>query len=72
MRSDRRSDSDIDIAVVFEDYQDSMEMQLALMRLRRSFDSRIEPHPFRMRDFHVADPMVYEIVTYGQEISNIA
>ncbi len=66
------ADSDIDIAVVFEDYTDSMEMQLELMRLRRKVDSRIEPHPFRIRDFHASNPIVHEIVTYGQEISHVA
>jgi hypothetical protein len=42
------------------------------MRLRRKVDSRIEPHPFKMEDFNVSDPMVYEIVTYGQEIGHVA
>ncbi len=63
------NDSDIDIAVVFDDYQGSMEMQLALMRLGRKVDSRIEPHPFRMQDFNTTNPIVQEIVTYGQEIN---
>ena len=65
-------DSDIDIAVVFDDYQDSTDMQLELMQLRRSVDSRIEPHPFRIKDFDEANPLVHEIIAYGQEISNVA
>jgi predicted nucleotidyltransferase len=61
-------DSDIDIAVVFDDFTDIDEMQLNLMRLRRKIDSRIEPHPFRVRDFNLSDPIAYEIMKYGKEI----
>jgi len=61
-------DSDIDIAVVFKDYASAMDMQLELMRLRRKIDSRIEPHPFREREFELSNPLVSEIVKHGQEI----
>lgn len=61
-------DSDIDIAVVFKDYSNSMDMQLELMRLRRKIDSRIEPHPFRESDFDLSNPIVNEIIKYGKEI----
>jgi predicted nucleotidyltransferase len=61
-------DSDIDIAVIFKDYNNLIDMQLELMRLRRKIDSRIEPHPFRERDFDISNPLVNEIVKYGQEI----
>jgi predicted nucleotidyltransferase len=64
-------DSDIDIAVVFEDYDSKDEMQLNLMRLRRKIDSRIEPHPFRERDFILSNPIAFEILKYGHEIVNI-
>jgi predicted nucleotidyltransferase len=65
--------SDIDIAVVFKDYGNLIEMQLELMRLRRKIDSRIEPHPFRESDFNISNPLVNEIIKYGQEIrSNVA
>lgn len=66
-------DSDIDIAVVFKDYGNLMEMQLELMRLRRKIDSRIEPHPFRESEFEPSNPIVYEVLKYGQEINaNVA
>ena len=66
-------DSDIDIAVVFKDYNNLMDMQLELMRLRRKIDSRIEPHPFREIDFQLSNPIVKEILKYGKEINiNIA
>ena len=61
-------DSDIDIAVILKDYNNLMEVQLDLMRLRRKIDSRIEPHPFREKDFNITNPLVDEIVKYGQDI----
>jgi len=61
-------DSDIDIAVVLKDYNNLIDMQLELMRLRRKIDSRIEPHPFRESEFESSNPLVSEIIKYGQEI----
>jgi predicted nucleotidyltransferase len=61
-------DSDIDIAVILKDYNNLTETQLDLMRLRRKIDSRIEPHPFREKDFEISNPIVYEIIKYGQDI----
>lgn len=62
-------DSDIDIAVILKDYSSLVDIQLDLMRLRRKIDSRIEPHPFREKDFNITDPIVNEIVKYGQDIN---
>ena len=61
-------DSDIDIAVVMKDYTNLLDIQLDLMRLRRNIDSRIEPHPFRENEFNLTNPLVSEILKYGQEI----
>ena len=61
-------DSDIDIAVILKDFDNKMDVQLDLMRLRRKIDSRIEPHPFRQNEFELTNPMVSEIIKYGQEI----
>lgn len=58
-------DSDIDLAVVFKDLQDSFDMQVQLMKLRRNFDTRIEPHPFRDSDFNQANPLANEILNTG-------
>jgi uncharacterized protein len=66
-------DSDIDIAVILKDYNNLIDTQLELMRLRRNIDSRIEPHPFREKDFTLSNPVVNEILRYGQEIkTNVA
>ena len=65
--------SDIDIAVVLRDYSNLIDTQLDLMRLRRNIDSRIEPHPFRERDFVITNPIVNEIIKFGQDIKiNVA
>ena len=64
---------DSDIAIVFKDYGNLMDMQLELMRLRRKIDSRIEPHPFRESEFEPSNPIAYEVLKYGQEINaNVA
>ena len=61
-------DSDIDIAVIFLDYNNRMDRQVELMKLTRNIDSRIEPHPFRENEFNLSNPIVNEIVKYGEEI----
>ena len=68
VKGTQTKDSDIDIAIVFKDYTNVMEVQLDLMRLRRKIDSRIEPHPFREIEFNDSNPLVSEIVKYGQVI----
>jgi len=60
--------SDIDVAVVLEDFENVIDIQLELMKLRRKIDSRIEPHPFREQDFEQSNPLASEILKYGQEI----
>ena len=47
IKGNYHNDSDIDIAVIFDDFDNSINIQLELMRLRRKLDSRIEPHPFQ-------------------------
>jgi len=60
--------SDIDIAVIFSDYTNRLDMQLELLKLTRKVDTRIEPHPFLEKEFEISNPFVNEIITYGQEI----
>jgi len=43
-------------------------MQVELMKLRRRFDTRIEPHAFRESDFDVSIPLAREILTTGLEL----
>jgi|SRR3989338_576112 len=54
-------DSDIDIALVLTEYKDTIKELSNLMRLRRNFDLRIEPHPIVLKDFQDDNPLNREI-----------
>ena len=70
VKGTNREESDIDIAVILNDFDNYFTTQLELMRLRRKIDSRIEPHPFRVNDFNRDNPLVNEILEHGQRIEN--
>lgn len=62
-------DSDIDIAVVSDGFTgDLVEDRLMLMKMRRSVDYRIEPHPFMANEFNESDPMAQEVIRTGIQI----
>lgn len=62
-------DSDIDIAVVAEDFTgDLVEDTYMLMKIRRNVDYRIEPHPFTIQEFNENDPMAREVIRTGIRI----
>lgn len=62
-------ESDIDIAIVSDDFSgDIINDRLILMKLRRNIDTRIEPHPFLLKDFNLNNPFVSEIVKTGIRI----
>ena len=62
-------DSDIDIAVVADDFSgDLVEDTFKLMKIRRNVDNRIEPHPFSIEDFNEDDPMAKEVMRTGIRI----
>jgi len=67
-RDNARKDSDIDIAIVFSDYDNRLDRQVELMKLTRQIDTRIEPHPFREKEFDYSNPLVNEIVSHGMEV----
>ena len=48
---------------------DTFDMQVKLMKLRRKFDTRIEPHAFRESDFEISNPLANEILKTGLEIT---
>jgi len=54
-------DSDIDIALIMEGYRDNLKELSNLMRFRRNFDLRIEPHPLSKEDFEKSNPLAKEI-----------
>lgn len=62
-------DSDIDLAMVFDDVADTFDLQIQLMKIRRQYDSRIEPHVFRVADFDKSHPLAEEIISTGVDLS---
>lgn len=63
-------DSDIDIALIFDEYTgvDRFDLQAKLLALASKIDSRIEPHPLAKADFNMSNPLAYEILKTGKEI----
>jgi predicted nucleotidyltransferase len=62
-------DSDIDIAVVADDFSgDPVEDTFILMKIRRKVDLRIEPRPFNSRDFTKDNPLAHKIIENGLKI----
>ena len=69
-KNSQRSESDIDIALVFDNLSDSerFNMQVKLMLIASKIDSRIEPHPLSKQDMLSNDPFVMEIKRTGIEL----
>jgi predicted nucleotidyltransferase len=69
-RGNSNQDSDIDLAIVFKDLDDSkrFDVQVKLMLLASQIDTRIEPHPISHNDFYSGNPFVVEIKKTGFEI----
>ncbi|MFH7320146.1 nucleotidyltransferase domain-containing protein [Desulfurivibrio sp. D14AmB] len=64
-----QENSDIDLAVFWDrDEIDGFDEDVALMRLTRDVDLRIEPHSFSRKDFDNPDPFVREILATGQRL----
>ncbi|MFZ0612004.1 MAG: nucleotidyltransferase domain-containing protein [Desulfobacterales bacterium] len=63
------ADSDIDLAIIFDSLSDPFDMQVELMKMRRKFDTRIEPHPLSESDFNMSNPLAKEIIENGLEIT---
>ncbi|MGV3604377.1 MAG: nucleotidyltransferase domain-containing protein [Dyadobacter fermentans] len=62
------SDSDIDVALILDEADDIIDAQVGLMKLRRSIDLRIEPHPFVFLDFDNTNPAAFDIMNHGIEL----
>lgn len=61
--------SDIDLAIIFDALPNTFDMQVELMKLRRRFDTRLEPHPLRDSEFDMSNPFASEILRSGIEIN---
>jgi|ERR1035441_642638 predicted nucleotidyltransferase len=69
-RNNQREESDIDIALIVNDLDDSnkFDLQVQLLLLASKFDNRIEPHVISNIDFLAENPFAYEIMKTGIEI----
>lgn len=64
------ADSDIDIAIISEDFEDLFEIMADLMGLTWDIDARIEPHPIRKKDYdEVSDYFIQEIIDTGIKVA---
>jgi predicted nucleotidyltransferase len=58
-------DSDIDLAIVIDNLHNSYDEMIKMMKLRRKFTTKIEPHPFDYFDFKNNNPYTNEILKNG-------
>lgn len=63
------NDSDIDLAIVFNNVPNSFTLQIQLMKIGRKFITRIEPHPFDEKDFNSSNPFANEILVTGIKVA---
>ncbi len=67
-----REDSDIDIAVISEDFgQDRFEVRVKLTKIAFEVDARLEPHPINLKEFaeETWKTLIHEIRRKGVEIA---
>ncbi len=64
-KKEQHSTSEMDLAVIFENITDTFNTQVELMKMRRNFDIRIEPHVFLESDFNPSNPLANEVLKYG-------
>jgi len=63
-------ESDIDIAIVSEDFEDIYESMANLMGMTWDIDARIEPHPIKKKDFdEVSDYFIKEVIDTGIKVA---
>ena len=68
-KGNEHADSDIDIAIISNDFNDRIDAMIELMLLTQDIDLRIEPHPFNEKDFNENSPFVDEIKNTGLKVA---
>jgi predicted nucleotidyltransferase len=68
LKESNDSDSDIDVALFLKKMSDEIDLLNQLMRIRRNFDLRIEPHAFLENDINNGNPFINKIVRTGLRI----
>ncbi len=65
-----REDSDIDIAVISDDFDDIYDCMADLMGMTWDIDARIEPHPIKTEDYdNIDNPFVQEVIDTGIKVA---
>ena len=63
-------DSDIDIAIISDDFDDIYDCMAKLMGMTWNIDARIEPHPIKKKDFdEVSDYFIQEVINTGIKVA---
>ncbi len=63
-------DSDIDVAVISDDFEDIYDSMAVLMGMTWDIDARIEPHPIKKKDFdEVSDYFIKEVIDTGIKVA---
>jgi len=66
----QNEDSDIDIAVISDDFEDIYDCMAILMGMTWDIDARIEPHPITTEDYeNISNPFVKEVVDTGIKVA---
>lgn len=64
------ANSDIDIAIISDDFEDIYECMANLMGMTWDIDARIEPHPIKKKDFdEVSDYFIKEVIDTGIKVA---
>ncbi len=62
--------SDIDIAVVSNDFEDIYDCMAVLMGMTWDIDARIEPHPITTEDYEtISNPFIKEVIDTGIKVA---
>jgi len=68
-RGNQHEDSDIDIAIFLNDNSPvSFETEVKLMTCRKGKETLIEPHIFLKSDFDKSEPLIEQILKFGEPI----
>ncbi len=71
-KSTNHANSDIDIAIVFQQVDDIIDRQIALLNMRTDDDLLIEPHPILLNDYNLTNPLAAEILSNGISLTDQA
>lgn len=61
--------SDIDLAIISDDFDDIFDSMAILMGMTWDIDARIEPHPIKTEDYtNISSSFIEEIINSGIEV----